>query len=81
MFLYYFSYFCYIVARITVRIILGKEKRNAMFRKKLIAPSSFIMKEYTVISKNKIKAAIRKNTMDYQTLFGRDEGALFQKLN
>ena len=36
MLLYYFSYFCYIVARISVRIILGKEKRNTIFRKKLI---------------------------------------------
>ena len=54
MLLYYFSYFCYIVARVSIRIILGKEKRNAIFRKKLIAPSSFIMKEYTVISKLKL---------------------------
>ncbi len=80
MLLYYFSYFCYIVARISVRIILGKEKRNAVFRKKLIAPSSFIMKEYTVISKNKIKAAIRKNTMDYKILFNRSEGGLISEI-
>jgi hypothetical protein len=81
MFLYNFSYFCYIIARISVRIIVGKEKRNDIFKKRLISPSSFIMKEFIVISKNNMKAAIRKNTMDYQTLFGRDEGALFQKLN
>ena len=51
-----------------------------MFRKKIIAPSSFIIKEYTVISKNKIKAAIRKNTMDYKILFNRSEGGLISEI-
>ncbi len=82
MFLYNFSYFCYIIARISVRIIVGKEKRNAIFKKRLISPSSFIMKEYIVISKNNIKAAIRKNTMDYQTLFTKNEEFISEiKLN
>jgi len=80
MFLYNFSYFCYIIARISVRIIVGKEKRNDIFKKRLISPSSFIMKEYTVISKNKIKAAIRKNTMDYKILFNRSEGGLISEI-
>ena len=51
-----------------------------MFRKKIIAPSSFIIKEYTVISKNKIKAGIRKNTMDYKILFNRSEGGLISEI-
>ncbi len=80
MFLYNFSYFCYIIARISVRIMVGKEKRNDIFKKRLISPSSFIMKEFIVISKNNMKAAIRKNTMDYQTLFGRDEGGLISEI-
>ena len=51
-----------------------------MFRKKIIAPSSFIIKEYTVISKNKIKAGIRKNIMDYKILFNRSEGGLISEI-
>ena len=80
MLLYNFSYFCYIIARVSVRIIVGKQKRNAIFKKRLISPSSFIMKKYTVISKNNIKAAIRKNTMDYRILFDRNEGDLISEI-
>ena len=82
MLLYKFSYLCYILARVTLRILVGKKKRNEFFLKKLISPSSFIMKEYIVISKNNIKAAIRKNTMDYQTLFTKNEEFISEiKLN
>ena len=80
MFLYNFSYFCYIITRIGVRVIVGKKKRNDIFKKRLISPSSFIIKDYPVISKNNIKAAVRKNTMDYQTLFGRNEGGLISEI-
>lgn len=80
MFLYNFSYFCYIITRIGVRVIVGKKKRNDIFKKRLISPTSFIMKDYLVISKNNIKAAVRKNTMDYQTLFRRNEGDLISEI-
>ncbi len=70
---YRFSVFCYILSRVLIRILIGKKKRNEFFLKKLISPSSFILKDFLIISKNGIKAAIRKNTMDYQTLFIRNE--------
>ena len=70
---YRFSTLCYIVFRVLIRMLIGKEKRNEFFQKRLISPSSFILKDFVVISKNGIKAAVRKNTMDYQTLFIRDE--------
>jgi len=70
---YEFSKLCYVALRILIRIFIGKEKRNKIFEKRLISPSSFMLKDFAVISKNGIKAAVRKNTMDYQTLFIRDE--------
>ncbi len=76
MLLYKISSFCYVIARISVRIIVGREKRNKIFREKRISPSSFIFKDFIIISKNNIRAAIRKNTMDYQTLFNRNEGII-----
>ncbi|MGY5146773.1 MAG: FkbM family methyltransferase [Candidatus Nitrosopumilus sp. bin_7KS] len=76
MFLYKLSSWGYIIARVSVRAIVGKEKRNKIFREKRISPSSFMFKDFIVISNNNIKAAIRKNTMDYQTLFKRDEGII-----
>ncbi len=76
MILYKFSFFCYLFARIGIRAVLGKKKRNEYFQKKLISPSSFILKDFIIISKNGIKGAVRKNTMDYQTLFTRKEGLI-----
>lgn len=82
MFLYNFSLFCYILSRVSIRILIGKKKRNEFFQKRLISPSSFILKDFVVISKDGIKAAVRRNTMDYQTLFGRNEGFISEiKLN
>ena len=70
---YIISKFCYILLRIILRVILGKEKRNKLFFEKHIRPTSFFLHDNMIISKNGIKACVRRNTQDYETLFVRKE--------
>ena len=59
MLLYNFSYFCYIIARVSVRIIVGKEKRNAILGVYHSTKEVYTEKEIIALA---AKAGVNQNT-------------------